>query len=159
MNTLSKIALGKEVSSTRYPYAISLVEYEEGKLATIVRTDQGVFVQSPDGSFLNDVEIDKHSEQAYLDAMEAIGLGFQHIDGTLVFETENKDYRMVVSKDRTNLLYEIDGRSMDINLQDGTIVMNGFETSKTYRIGEDITQHEYLSTLFRWSDDLTPAKA
>lgn len=156
MNLLTQISLGKEVASTRYPVKASLIEYDENKWAWKCETDKGIFIQTPDGAFLNDTPIEGDAVDTYLTAMSTLGIDFKEVDGELIYETENKDYRMTVSEDGTNVLYEIDGRSMLIDYITGLVHINHHTHKEVLVVGEDITHAEYVTLLFRWADDLTP---
>lgn len=154
MNAITNISLGKELASVTYPYPISLVEYDDGKLANLCHGQSQVFIISPDGMFLNNLKLNANDEETYLYGMSQVGVEFKEVDGQIIYETESGDYRLTVSADRLNLRYDIGERSIIVDLAERTITVNGHEVSTVYRMDEDITEKEYLLKLFHWTQDL-----
>lgn len=118
MNTLlNKVNNGKVIAETTLPVKGELVEYEMGVYAHRLTANGNVFIQTPEGTFVNGERVISCSEQSHMDAIASVGIVYEEVEDGIRYTNEDGTYSQHISSDRGTVTWTVGTAKVLMNLR------------------------------------------
>ncbi|AFI55312.1 hypothetical protein TSMG0029 [Halocynthia phage JM-2012] len=145
MNTLlNKIENGKVIAETTLPVKGELIEYETGIYAHRLTANDNVFIQTPEGTFVNGEYVISCSEQSHMDAIASVGIVYKEVEDGIIYTNEGGTYSQHISSDRSTITWVVGTAKIVMNLNNDRF----YVTDGEYEVSHLLTELAIMTKLY-----------